>query len=170
MSESIASTAPIRPKAIETEILEKRLLEVGPGEAIAYEVLTAMIGMDVRPAKHGIGYRRLTSALRALRGQGRVFLLGGGVRRLTDAEILDLQATRTKHIHRVASRSQQEVLSVDLATLSREQRQAFDLRLSHAILLAAATTAAATKRLAAAVAATGDKLPPAKTGLALFHE
>jgi len=156
------------PKSLETELLEKRLLELEPGQAVSYEDLTKIIGMDVRPGK-GRGYQRLHSARQSIRTH--VFFAGdGGVRRLTDSEILELQATRTKHIHKTANKSQKEILAVDVSKLTPETKVLFNLRLSHALLLAQATTAASVKRISAAVAASQDKLPANKCGLALFTE
>lgn len=159
----------IQPKSREVEILEKRLLELAAGEAVPYGDLTKLIGMDVRPTAGGRGYQRLHSARHSLKD--RVFCAGdGGVRRLTDKEILDLQATRTKHIHKTAAKSKCEVLAVDVTKLDADTRNQFNLRLSHALMLAAATTTLSVKRLALSIASANDSLPPNKTGLALFLE
>jgi hypothetical protein len=93
----------------------------------------------------------------------------GGVQRLTDAEILTRQAVYVRHIHKTAHKSTKELVSIDIGKLDDTGRKSFNLRMSHAVLLENATTAHAVKRIGEAVDASKDKLPPAKTGLALFQ-
>ncbi len=168
MSEQKTINPPPRfTRSFETQKIIERLEKLDIGEQVSYEELAVEAGLSRVSGSTG----SLHSARHFLqRTEGRVFACvpGIGVKRATDAEIVQTGSMVVQHIHRTARRGMLRLACANFDVLSPEQRMEFNEKASHLAILQHVTTAKSAKRIGQAVAKSQAKLPVEAT-LAAFQ-
>lgn len=144
--------------------LALRLTEVAVGDIVRYDDLSKAIGRDVRSSAAGA----LESARRVAQRDSRAVFAsvrGEGLRRLTDAEIVDLSDSGRDRIRRQAKRTAKKLVCVDYDALPAEKKVKHNAALSMMGALASIATDTAQKRLEKQIAETGKQLPAAKSAI-----
>lgn len=107
----------MKPKSIaelsvDTQVLERRLLEAGIGDTVSYQELSSLIGRDVQGSARHV----LTSAVRRLLNEHKRVLAcvkNVGVKRLDDTGIVSTGAAAIKHIHRTSKRANKKMSTIE---------------------------------------------------------
>lgn len=150
----------------DSKTLASVLLEAKKDDTITYERLSKAIGRDVR----GDGAGSLQTARRiAQREQRMVFdsVRGVGLKRLQDADIVDLSDKARDHMRRTARRTAKKLVCVDFDDLTNEKKVKHNAALSMMGALAELTTEKSLLKLQANVEhSRTDQLPAAKAAMA----
>ena len=112
----------------DTKLLYRTLLSVKVGQLLSFATISKTIGVKVDGS-----FRALQSARRkALNHDGIVFgaVVGVGIRRLTDVEIVDSVASDRRYIRNKARRSAIKLLTVDYSKLSKKSKVEYIAALS----------------------------------------
>lgn len=145
--------------SVDTQILERRLLDVSVGEIVSYEELSKTIGRDVQRKAHHL----LTTAVRrVLRDKQIVFAAvhGKGLKRLDDAGVLGVGEAAIAAIGRKSRRTVKKMACADYKALKPEERTQHNVIVSQLGVLAHITSSSVQKKLEAS--AGHEKLPVAK--------
>lgn len=147
-------------QSLDTQELVKRLREVEVGEEVRYTELDKLIGRDART--HG-----LQTARREMLREGRVFgvITGKGLKRLKDAETVDMAAGGVRRINRMAKRGIQVLAAADYEKLTQGEKLRHATHMTVFTLAASNTGAASMQRIEQAVNSTQSAIPAAKAAL-----
>jgi hypothetical protein len=154
-------------KSIETELLEKYLLEHQADPLISYASLAAVIAEDVRT---GRGYARLKSARDGLLRDHQILFVNvpkAGWKRADNTEVLATGGNTLRTIHRAAHRGVKRFKATRIGDLTNDQKHEFNATASLLGAVMGVTTTQARTKLLGVVQQTTDKLPVAKTLAAL---
>lgn len=153
--------------SVDTQTLERLLMDVPQGGAIDYETLTKAIGRDVQSRARHI----LQSAVRrVLREKQIVFapIMGKGLKRLTDSGVLGVGEAAIASIGRKSRRTVKKLACADYKSLKPSEQTQHNVLVSHLGVLAHITSAGTQKKLEAS--AGHEKLPVAKMLAAMQSE
>lgn len=119
MNDSTKEALSIMERSAESVLLEKRLLDVKPGEIISYDDMSAAAMCDVRASSLVSRVVRLM-----VRDHQIVFytIRRQGIRRAESAEIVTSEQCTPKRVLRMASRSMHRLATADYDTLSNEDK------------------------------------------------
>jgi hypothetical protein len=153
--------------SIESQEVVRRLEKCAVGEVIAYEELSKIAMGDIQSEKH---FALQTARKVLLKENGWVFecVVNTGVKRLNDAEILQLGESEVGKIHNAARRTTAKLSCVDYDSLTREQQISHNARMSITSTLAHITKAKQVKQIECAVEKSQSRLLVAET-LAAFE-
>lgn len=139
--------------SVDTQVLERRLLELNIGDEVPYQVLSTAIGRNVQ----GPGRHVLASAVRRLLNEhGRVIasVKGQGMKRLDDVGIVSTGAAAIKHIHRTSKRASKRLAAVaDYEALPKPEQARLNLQRAMLGVLAHSTREPQMKKLEGKVGA-----------------
>lgn len=134
--------------SVDTQVLERLLLEVPVDGFIGYETLTKAIGRDVQTRARHI----LQSAVRrAQRDKSIVFsaVRGEGLKRLTDGAVLGVGAAAVASIGRKSRRAVRTLGCANFEALKPSERSQHNMLVSQLGVLAHITSGATQKKLEA---------------------
>jgi hypothetical protein len=135
------------------------------GSVIEYSALNRAISRDVQ----GDARSALESARKiVLTEHSIVFdaVRGVGLKRLSDAEIIDLPAKARAHIRRTARKTVKALVCVEYGGLSRENQVRHNTAISMMGVISEVAAEKSAKRLAGVVESAGTQLPAAKAAIA----
>jgi hypothetical protein len=150
----------IRPDS-DSEAIARLLSALAVGEEVSYHDLTAAIGRDVQTVARAAMER---ARYRLERDERRVFgvVLGIGLRRLNDREIVATSDKARAHIRRTSRRAARTVLCSDYAALPREDQTKHNTALSVFGILEQMAGDKAYRRIEHGVRESGSTLTDAK--------
>ncbi|TGQ95380.1 hypothetical protein EN851_07610 [Mesorhizobium sp. M8A.F.Ca.ET.208.01.1.1] len=156
---------PIFQMSADARLLLGRLEKASVGELLAYDELSAVIS---RPVGGAFGPLR-TALRRMLRDHDAVFacVTGKGVKRLSDAEIVDEGVQAMDKVRRRAQRSVERQMKADFSKLDRERQARFSAQVSVMGTIAFMARGSSVEKLAKATTPDRKELPVAET-LKLF--
>lgn len=135
------------------------------GDVVSYDSMTKAVARDVRSDARGA----LESARRiVLKERSMVFdaVRGVGLKRLTDAEIVELPARARAHIRRTARKTVKALVCVQYAELTKEAQVKHNTAISMMGVIGELAAEKSTLRLQSKVEAAGVELPAAKAAIA----
>lgn len=158
--------SPLFEMSADARLLRQKLAKVGVGEEISYADLSKEVSRDVTGC-----FAALHSARRSLLNSDQIVfeaIRGIGLRRLSDAEIVDASERDITKVRRAAKRGAKKLLSVgDFSALSNEKQLQHTTRLSVMTMVAHAASDKGIEKVEKAAAGRSNELPIAET-LAAF--
>lgn len=160
--------APLFEMSADARLLRQRLAKMQAGDEVSYAELTKEIGRDVDGACSA-----LQSARRSLLNSNQIVfdvVRGVGLRRLTDAEIVDASERDIAHVRRAARRGAKKLLSIgNFDALPNDKQLQHTTRLSVMSMIAHTTSDKQISKVEKAASGRSQELPIAET-LAAFRE
>ncbi|KFL31418.1 hypothetical protein JP75_07615 [Devosia riboflavina] len=158
-------TSPTFQMSADARLLMQHMSSATVGQTFTYKELGAVISRDV----DGSSGPLRTALRRLLRDEGMVFgtLIGEGVKRLNDEEIVAEGGNAAEAIRRKANRSFERQMKADFSRLPRQTQAKFTAQVSVMASIAMMTTGKALERVAAAASPALKEMPVAAT-LAMF--
>ena len=144
--------------SVDTQVIEKRLAQLNPGETVSYGELSKLIDRDVQgPARHVLESARR----RLLKDKQMVFdaVWNEGIKRLEDSDIALLGRRALKHIGRTAKLCVRRQACADYESLPVDTRRTMDASNSMLGAIHAVTKPSMTKKIEDKVAQTQARLP-----------
>jgi len=148
----------IPERSTETKALFEYLSTIKEGDVVPYDKLRKVCGEDVRERRW-----LLSSARRWLmREKDIVFgaVVGVGIKRLTQVQVLEDSESFPKRLRRMAYRERRKLGTIQYEPLSQEQRTQLDIRNSLCALVSYTTRKPTMERIAGAVSIANKQLPP----------
>lgn len=157
--------SPIFQMSADARLLMQHLAKAEVGQTFTYAALGKVISREVNGS---FGPLR-TALIRLLRDEDMVFstIVGIGIKRLSDQEIVAEGGTAADAIRRRARRSAERQMKVDFSALPREAQARFTAQVSVMATVAMMTRTRSLEKIAAAASPEIKELPIAKT-LAMF--
>ncbi|MGQ0595799.1 hypothetical protein [Aquabacterium sp.] len=148
----------------DSKALAALLTSAGIGDVVTYAALSKAIGRDVRTSATGALH---TARHLAQRDHRIVFdvVRGAGLKRLQDAEIVDLADKARDHARRHAKRTAKKLTCVDFEALPKDKQTKHNAALSMFSALAELSTDKAQQRLERKIEQTQEQLPVAKAAI-----
>lgn len=150
-------TTTIAQTSIDAQMLYERIVQLNVGESISYAELSALVGRNVQDEGHGV----LATARRMAEREEIVFgtVMGQGIRRLSDPEIVDTGDHAIARVRRAAKRGANTVTAVaDFDALPNEKKIKHNTLLSLLGTVTAFMRPATAKKIATSVAQNSGKL------------
>lgn len=152
MTQTIAQTS------VDARLLYERLVTLNIGESISYAALSAVVGRNVQDEAHGI----LRTARRMAEREDQIVfgtIVGEGLRRLSDPEIVDTGDHAMLRLRRTARRGANTVTAVgDFNALPNDKKIKHNTLLSLLGTVAAFVRPSVMKKLETSVANNAGKL------------
>lgn len=149
----------------DTRTLASLLAEAAVGEVVTFERMTKALARDVQKDARGA----LQSARMLVRKEHSIVfdsVRAIGLKRLNDAEIIDLQDRTRAHIRRTARNTVKSMVCVKYDALQREEQVKHNTAISMLGIISEIVTEKSTNRLQSQVRAAGTELPAAKAAIA----
>ena len=143
--------------------IAKALETVQVGHVVTYAALSAIIGRPITSFR-GV----LETARRSVQRENRIIfdvVRSEGLRRLADAEIVDLSDKAREHARRHARNTAKKLVCVDYAALSKQKQTKHNAALSMFGALAEMSSSSSMKRLEAKVESVGTQLASARAAI-----
>ncbi len=148
----------IAQTSIDARLLYERIAALNVGDSISYKELSALIDRNVQEDGHGV----LRTARRMAEREDRIVfdvVIGEGLRRLNDSEIVDTGDRAVSRIRRGARRAANTISAVsDFNTLPNEKKVKHNTMLSILGTIAAFVRPKTVLRIESAVSGNSGKL------------
>jgi len=152
----------------DAKALAKMLDDVTVGEVVAYKAMSDEIGSDVQRESRGALQRARIIAMRERRAVFDV-VRGVGLKRLDDAEIVDLSDKSRDSMRRIAKRTVKKIVCADYEKLTSDQQTKHNTSLSIMRALVEIASDKSARAIASKVSKTNCALSAEAVGLAAFN-
>lgn len=158
----MAKTTPIFETSTDSKTLAAVLAAATVGQIISYDELSKAIGRTVTASK-------LSTARHIVQREQRIVfgaVAGVGLKRLSDAEIVDLSDSARDHLRRTTRKTAKKLHCVDYDAMPKDKQTKHNTALSMLGVIGELSTEKSTQRLSQLIESTGTSLPTAKAAIA----